>query len=195
MLSQNDQKSKTRLNIDDAVIDRVLICLDAGMGASEIVNVTGVPTATVQRIIRAAKTVRNENWDGAVELLVKSVPAKYLERAAKRYEVKIPDKVYWKAEGIDTDTPSAMVTTSAAVEPITVKVPEKQNEDLYFCKLLEAIAKQNELIEQLMDVVIPKYIGDLKDNLNANTDLLSERLKNCESRLEKIAVNTRKRGA
>lgn len=67
--------------------------------------------------------------------------------------------------------------------------------ELYLVKLIEALVKQNELLEQLMDVVLPKYICDLKDNLNANTDLISERLKNCESRLEKIAVNTRKRGA
>ena len=45
-----------------------------------------------------------------------------------------------------------------------------------------------------MDVVIPKYVGDLKDNLNVNADVICERLKSCEDKLDDIKANTRKRG-
>ena len=192
MVSQEEKKSKTRQSIDDEKIDRVLICSDAGMGATEIVKVTGIPTATVQRIIRAEKIVRNENWDGAVEFLRKMSPPKYLERAAKRYNVTIPECVFDPPEEEPQGmTPEQLLT----VELPPVQPVAKKNEDLYLAKLIETLVKQNELIEQLMDVVIPKYIIDLKDNVNANTDLISERLKNCESRLDKIVANTRKRGA
>ena len=60
--------------------------------------------------------------------------------------------------------------------------------------MLENMVKLNELMEQLMDVVIPKYVGDIKDNLNVNTDVICERLKSCEDKLEAIKANTRKRG-
>ena len=61
-------------------------------------------------------------------------------------------------------------------------------------KILERLAKLEEEHEQLMDVVIPKYFNDLKDNINANTDVTCERLKEIALILEKIAKNTRPRG-
>ena len=194
MITQKETKRKTRTTMGDEQIDRVLICIDAGMGASEIMSVTGFPHATVQRIIRATKVVRNENWDGAVELLHKDVNRKFFERAAERYGITIPDSVFnpVKEEEPKGLTPEQLLT----VELPQVKLPvAAKNEDLYLARIIETLVKQNELIEQLMDVVFPKYIGDLKDNINANTDLLTERLKSCESKLEKISVNTRKRGA
>lgn len=45
-----------------------------------------------------------------------------------------------------------------------------------------------------MDIVMPKYCADLKDNFNANCDIISERLKSCEDKLVGIKVNVRKRG-
>ena len=62
---------------------------------------------------------------------------------------------------------------------------------VYFCRLLEEIQKQNELLAQLLDVVIPKYVSDIKDNINANSDAQTQALKPI---LETIATNTRKRG-
>ena len=60
--------------------------------------------------------------------------------------------------------------------------------------MIETLAKTNELLEQLMDVVIPKYAIDIKESLNVNADLVTQRLKNCEDKLDKISYNTRKRG-
>ena len=71
---------------------------------------------------------------------------------------------------------------------------QDDNNRLFFIRMLENMVKLNELMEQLMDVVIPKYVGDMKDNLNVNADVICERLKNCEDKLEAIKANTRKRG-
>ena len=54
--------------------------------------------------------------------------------------------------------------------------------------------KTNELLEQLFDVVIPKWTSDIKDNVNVNSDLQNQTLKRIEDKLEGIKINTRKRG-
>ena len=75
--------------------------------------------------------------------------------------------------------------------------PEPKKEDntgLYLIKLLEAVNRQNELLEQLYDVVIPKWVGDMKDNVNCNSDVLSQSLKRIDDKLEAIKINVRKRG-
>ena len=45
-----------------------------------------------------------------------------------------------------------------------------------------------------MDAVIPKYVGDLKDNVNANCDSLFNQIKDNGEKLEAVKINTRKRG-
>ena len=194
MLSQNEMKSKSRMSIGDAEIGRIMKCVTAGMSVGDTIAVTGMSNATVSRVASAEKLVRTMDWDGAVRFLKKPGYLKYLEAASKWYGIAIPDEVL-HPEPKPTTEPKLTEEQLLTVELPEEKPAPKQNDDLYFVKLLEALAKQNELLEQLMDVVLPKYVCDIKDNLNANTDLISERLKNCESRLEKIAVNTRKRGA
>lgn len=194
MLSQNKTKSKKHTIIGDAELGKILTCLTAGMDPDDITAVTGVSRSTVTRVSQAERIIRAMDWKGAVEFLNKYGYGrmKYLEAASKWYGIPIPDEVLHPEPKL---TPAQLLT----VELPEVKPAEapaaKQNEDLYLVRLIETLAKQNELLEQLMDVVLPKYIGDLKDNLNVNTDLISERLKTCECRLEKIALNTRKRGA
>jgi len=87
----------------------------------------------------------------------------------------------------------AKLAKNKIVEPEADPVTA-ENERVFTLKMLEYIAKTNELLEQLMDVVMPKYCGDLKDNVNANCDIICERLKSCEDKLEAIKANTRKRG-
>ena len=57
-----------------------------------------------------------------------------------------------------------------------------------------ALDKQNELLESLLDVVIPKYVGDLKDNINVNCDVLNQSAKSCDDKLEAIKLAFRKKG-
>ena len=85
---------------------------------------------------------------------------------------------------------NGMLQKEAPVEP-EKPATEGKNESVYFCRLLEEIQRQNELLEQLIDVVIPKYVSDVKDNLNANFDAQTAEIK---KGLDAVAANTRKRG-
>jgi len=81
--------------------------------------------------------------------------------------------------------------TAPEPSPVT---QEQANETVFFTRILQEMMRLNENLEQLMDVVIPKYCGDLKDCVNANMDSMHSEVKSCEQRLEKIEYNTRKRG-
>ena len=74
------------------------------------------------------------------------------------------------------------------------ETPSEKNENLFLGKIINLLVEQNELLTQFMDTVLPHYAADVKDNMNANTDVICERLKNCETSLDKIACNSRKRG-
>lgn len=54
--------------------------------------------------------------------------------------------------------------------------------------------KTNELLESLIDVVIPKYVVDIKDNINANSDVLNHTGLECADKLEAMKLALRKRG-
>lgn len=105
------------------------------------------------------------------------------KREVKRQATKA-EKLILQTQVVEEPTPA---------QPVK-EAPEAKNETLYFCRILEELARQNELMEQLMDVVIPKYIADLKDNLNVNFDTVTQSLKRAEDTLEGIKINTRKRG-
>lgn len=68
------------------------------------------------------------------------------------------------------------------------------NDALYFIRILEELHEQNQLLRDLLDVVIPKWAGDLKDNQNANSDVLAGLLREQGQALDAIRCNTRKRG-
>ena len=68
------------------------------------------------------------------------------------------------------------------------------NERLYLSKIIEALVNQNELLTQLMDRVIPHWTADIKDCINANSDVMAGELKTCREALDAIRCNTRKRG-
>ena len=70
----------------------------------------------------------------------------------------------------------------------------KGNDALYFIRILEELHEQNQLLRDLLDVVIPKWAGDMKDNQNANSDVLAGLLREQGQALDAIRCNTRKRG-
>jgi hypothetical protein len=115
----------------------------------------------------------------------------YLEEV---YEKRKADKAAEKAQKRQqAEQPKAAPVSEP--EPIPEPEPKKEdNTGLYLIKLLEAVNKQNELLEQLYDVVIPKWTGDMKDNVNVNADMLNQSLKRIDDKLEAIKINVRKRG-
>lgn len=205
-----------RKKINESDFERIILSHMFGMKKRAIAEEIGCGTATVERVLKAYEIVKTEDTEAAMDYAKHGYSVNYLEYAAKKFGTVVPQQVIevanaYKEEQAAMQRERTAAKKKPAEESLPVEenlpadvhivaepykeLPKAQNNDiLYLCKILEALAKTNELLETLMDVVIPKYVNDLKDNINVNADILSEQLKNSDAKLEKVVINTRKRG-
>jgi len=185
---------------EKVVTDRLVFGKPAAQIAKEIERTD----STVYCVVKAFETVRDQDWDMAIEQLSNhNTPLSPYEWAAKKLNIELPaslgtayEERMRKAATAKRDLKERRATqeTEKATEPIKEVPKPEDNTALYLLKLLEAVVKQNELLEQLYDVVIPKWTGDMKDNVNVNADMLNQSLKRIDDKLEAIKINVRKRG-
>jgi len=148
--------------------------------------------STVTAVTQMFKLVKAQDFEHIRAILKTDAGRiKQLKWAAAKLNVEIPEDVL----NAKMKKPTETVPEETVIKELkTAPVIAEKNESLYFVKILEALNKQNELLEQLCDVVIPHWCADMKDNQNANCDIISSRLASAEKALECIKVNTRKRG-
>lgn len=199
-----------RKKINESDSERIILSHVFGMKKRAIAEEIGCGTATVERVLRAYEIVKTGDTEAAIDYAKHGYSVNYLEYAAKKFGTVVPQQVI-EVANVYKEEQAAMQRerTAAKKKPAEVTLPAdvhivaepykelpkaQDNDILYLCKILEALAKTNELLETLMDVVIPKYVNDLKDNINVNADILPEQLKNSDAKLEKVVINTRKRG-
>lgn len=170
----------------DTIIQQRMIY---GKDMATVAQDVGVSPQTVNRIEKVFKYMRGGEYDKIASAVERNDCGwDYIEWAANCCGIPVPETI-WHAKN-RRDAKKKEQEKEPAAKPKT----EEHNEALYFTKLLEEVTKQNELLLQLLDVVIPKWTQDLKDNINVNADVMCERLKACEEKLEGIKINTKKRG-
>lgn len=180
----------------------------------DIAKDIGCGVSTVTAVTQMFKLVKTQDFEH-IRTIMKTNTGRIgqLKWAAKKLNIEIPDDVFSareehlakqqaqrdmtldefvKAQPLEE---SKEVIEELKTAPVIAEKNAEKNDVLYFIKILEALHKQNELLEQLCDVVIPHWMCDLKDNINTNTDVTCERLKNMEQTLDGIKCNTRKRGS
>ncbi len=170
------------------IFNKTVPAISEEMGISETsVTVVGMIFGVCQK----------KDWPRAVDMIENKsgYPLSVFEWACKRLSIEMPrtlkdanDRKNEKAR----QEYQAKQAKKAAAEKEEVK--PKQNDSLYYIKILEALNRQNELLLQLIDTVIPKYVQDMKDNNNANADMLHNTLKEIGDACEGVKINTRKRG-
>lgn len=162
----------------------------------------------VFNVLNAFNATKEQDWDRAITLLTtQNFPLSVFTWAGEKLDIELPhslDVAYkQRCERAAAMSRERYAKQKAEKEPAPVQTPEplpepepkkEDNTGLYLIKLLEAVNKQNELLEQLYDVVIPKWTGDMKDNVNVNVDMLNQSLKRIDDKLEAIKINVRKRG-
>ena len=188
------------------VTDRLVF----GVPANKIAESIEKNPSSVSCVVVAFEAVRDKNWDKCVELINKykaplslftwaadklgvelspSLEAAYEQRKAQKREYDLQKRLGNTAQPAPAPEPDPLPVQEPVLEP-----KKEDNTALYLLKLLEAVNRQNELLEQLYDVVIPKWTGDIKDNINCNSDVISQSLKRIDDKLEAIKINVRKRG-
>ena len=186
-------KRFTDVQMND-IITRFMVFGESRAHIAESYEVTD---QAIGKLIITFNLVKVQDWDAIIDRLRKGLsnmphvvwainrlhivcPTELMQQLQDAYEIACSRK---KTQRLKKGTESE--------QPV---VETSDNTGLYLLKILEALNRHNELMEQLMDVVLPKYIGDIKDNVNANADVLSGHLKTCEQAMEKVVCNTRKRG-
>ena len=180
----------------EEIVTRVLVY---GETPKNVADSLGMTSQAINSLLRTFELVRAQNWDTICERLRKNTSAlPHVKWAAKKFYYDIPANLMKRMEEAYSDYAKwrkEMIGPAVTIESEHVLCEKPlDNTALCMCKVLELLAKQNELLEQLMDVVLPKYVSDIKDNVNANADVLCDHLKTCEQAMEKIVCNTRKRG-
>lgn len=146
---------------DEAVLNNIVTDYFVfGKSQATIAGEQGVGATTVLGIVRAFDAVRNEDWDECIRLYNTGVSAYFLQWSAKRLDKKLPEKVENSISGKKRKEATANISKS------------KENENVYFIRILEELTKHNELMQQLIDVVIPKYTEDTRVAIMKNAVVL-----------------------
>lgn len=172
-----------------------------GQQSKDIAEQLEVSPYVVSRMTRIYESVRDQDWDLAIKIVTQqSVGLEPFKWAAESFGIQIPDSIEAAYNGA-REKKNALYPSKKAIPEEADKIPVDApaevtagNEAVYLIRILEELHTHNELMKDLLDVVIPKYVADLKDNMNANTDVVTERLKNMEQALDGIRCNVRKRG-
>lgn len=174
------------------VFDKMVLCKKT----EEIAKELDAPQSSVGNFITVFMAVQTKSVARVVDLVWKnySVPAIRWSYNKLGYEMpkEVLDAITSKNDAKRKSNLEIIKKEEAAEKPAELK-PEN-NDALYFIKILEGLNKQNKLLEQLLDTVIPHWAGDLKENNNVNTDLLNKQLQLIDQKVECIKLNTRKRG-
>lgn len=155
----------------------------------------GCGVTSVNNTLTIFNAVKEGDWNRCVALVEnQTLPIAPFIWSAKKLGLELPAAVTDAYEMRSKRKAKAKEQTTEE-KPQAVQTTEAKNDALFFAKILEALNKQNELLEQLLDTVLPHWFNDLKDDINANTDVVCERIRSVEKIAETIKQNTRRRGS
>ena len=177
--------------------EKIVLNRACGMNNARNAEDVGRSTSAVTATLAAFDAVKERDWAKACNVITTyDCNMEVFQWAAKKTGTTIPAIVPQAYDKWVDDRRKKRLEalkqqeTASAPQPS----PDEMNTAKALVALLRTIEKQNELIESLLDVVIPKYVGDIKDNLNANFDVLNQTCKACEDKLEAVKIGIRKRG-
>ena len=172
-----------KIKYDDKVWQQILDCKAIGMTSAEI----------------AKELNLGENYVYGFESVLSNLRRKKFEDAVKAKEnYHMSDKTFeWIGMRLGISVEKLLVKKEEPAKEEAKKAPSAAHAadyTLFFQKMLELQAQNNELLNQLMDVVVPRYTSDMKDNVNANCDVIGQSLKRMEDKMEAIKIGVRRKG-
>lgn len=184
--------------------EQIVINNAFGMSYDENAAAVGISASAVRKAVDAFEAVKADDWAKACNLIVtQNMGLNIFKWAAGKLNKQIPEvlEAAYKKRTAEFNA-SRQMLRAAAKESAAAPVGNTEiggaatggNEILFFQKIIEQLCRQNELLESLLDVVLPKYIGDLKDNINANCDVIAKEARRNGDQVEAVKLGLRKRG-
>ena len=172
---------------DPAMWEKIVLLSVFGKSKLAISEELGCSDRYVGGVVRGFEAVQKKDWE-EVKAIVKTyttpdqvfawaaektgqqLPADFYQMTAAAREERRRENLQKAAQANESKTATPMDRTPAPAEGMTA-------EDVKCIKLMltqinKAISERNELLTQLMDVVLPKWAGDITTNLNTNFDVL-----------------------
>lgn len=177
--------------------DAILLNRAYGMNNQKSALALETSTTSVSATLQAFDAVRDEDWTKCCNLIVSyDMGLEVYQWAAQKQGKTIPPIIAQSYEKWKEDRRKKNLEAVKAKEEAAKPAAQMGGTDteIVLKELLKAQRKTNELLESLLDVVIPKYVGDLKDNVNLNCDVINQTVKGCEDRLEAVKLGLRKKG-
>ena len=167
-----------------------------GAPVEEVAAMVGCGQTSVVMITAGFKAVQEKDWNKAIDLVVdKGTPLDAIKWAAEKCNIELPQNFLKEVELCRISKNSRTKEPRSVPEPDPVPLTDHwEEEKRFFQAMIAEQQKTNELLEQLFDAVIPKWTGDMKDNLNVNCDLINQTLKRIEDKTEAIKINVRRKG-
>lgn len=186
----------------DALEKAIQMSLLYGKSADDIGKELGVTPTAIRRNVDIFKLVQAQDWDTLeYKILVYHYGEPVVKWASEKLGVEVPEKIWWafvrnaneRYEKKTKELP-AQEQTEKEQTVLPLDEPKNDNDAVYFIRILEELTKTNELLTQLMDVVVPKYVSDIKDSIGVNADIIRADVGEVVKNTECIKNNTRKRG-
>jgi len=187
-VEENERIRTMGAQLNEEAWKRIILDNAMQIPVEETAEQLGITRFAVSTSIRMILSVKNENWDNVKALLRSNQSQSCMKWAAELYKKQLPEDVLQvAADATEKQTNSRKKSDGSKPE-------NSEDIKLFMQTVIAEQKKTNELLEQLFDVVIPKWTSDIKDNVNVNSDLQNQTLKRIEDKLEGIKINTRKRG-
>lgn len=181
--------------------DAILLNRAYGMSNTKSAEKLGIGSNSVNAALMAFDAVKEEDWAKCCNLIVTySLGLEVFNWAAQKTGKSIPQIIPQAYEKYIDDKRKknlAEIKAKEHVEKSATAPDGGVDQDAIKILMSQLVAEQkktNELFESLLDVVIPKYVADLKDNINANSDVINQTTKNCADTLDALKLAVRKRG-
>lgn len=161
-----------------------------------ISRVTDLPGEVVTNVTALMASVSKSDWRRMLEMLRdKAIRKEWIGWVAEIYETQIPGLIGVQIEAIVNNREMPIPDQEPEKPPEPVQIPDHwEEEKILLGQILHELREHNELLEQLYDVVFPKWTGDIKDNVNVNCDLINQSIKRVEDKVEAIKIGVRRKG-
>lgn len=168
-----------------------------GMSNTKSAEKLGISATSVGAYLQAFDAIKDEDWAKCCNLIVSyNIGIEFFNWAAQKQGKTVPPILLSAYEKYKDDRRKKNIEAAKAKEN-DKQTPAAQGGDelkILVSQLLAEQRKTRELLETLIDVVIPKYVIDLKENINVNCDVINKTNLESQEKLEAIKLGFRKKG-
>lgn len=153
----------TKEQLDEIIMKRFVL----GLSAEKISEDYGCGKNVIYNITKVFEAVKNDDMETQKKIAYNFAPRYMYDYAYNKLGKEMPKSLCDLFEQIKANR-----KVKREPQPET---PEQKNEAVYYIRLLEEVQRQNELLQQIIDVVIPNYTEQLRTATMKSTSIMCQK--------------------